>query len=79
MLQEEEQIDDIDKENLGDPAQAAVYAMDIFHYYKEREVGSSHIYRIQHIKHSRTPLYKRLIDARFENIDKKIQSWVWVS
>ncbi|XP_046577489.1 LOW QUALITY PROTEIN: G2/mitotic-specific cyclin-B3-like [Haliotis rubra] len=38
LLLEEEQIDDIDKENLGDPAQAAVYAKDIFEYYKEREV-----------------------------------------
>ncbi|XP_046326729.2 G2/mitotic-specific cyclin-B3-like [Haliotis rufescens] len=38
LLLEEEQIDDIDKENLGDPAQAAVYAKDIFEYYKEREL-----------------------------------------
>ncbi|KAK3598564.1 hypothetical protein CHS0354_009755 [Potamilus streckersoni] len=31
-------FDDVDKENLGDPVQVAVYAFDIFQYYKEREL-----------------------------------------
>lgn len=31
-------IDDVDKENMQDPVQVALYAWDIFKYYKEREV-----------------------------------------
>lgn len=31
-------VDDVDKENLHDVAQASLYANDIFKYYKEREV-----------------------------------------
>ncbi|KAH3809802.1 G2/mitotic-specific cyclin-B3-like [Dreissena polymorpha] len=30
-------VDDVDTENLGDPVQVALYAFDIFKYYKERE------------------------------------------
>lgn len=33
------EIDNVDTENLGDPFQVALYALDIFNYYKEREVS----------------------------------------
>ena len=31
-------VDNVDKENLSDPAQVANYVKDVFDYYKEREV-----------------------------------------
>ncbi|KAL4220210.1 G2/mitotic-specific cyclin-B3 [Mactra antiquata] len=31
-------VDDVDKENLQDPVQCALYAWDIFQYYKDREM-----------------------------------------
>ena len=30
--------DDVDVDDLGDPLQVALYASDIFRYYREREV-----------------------------------------
>jgi len=37
-VQAPEGVDDVDKENMNDPIQAAMYAFNIFQYYKEREV-----------------------------------------
>ena len=37
-------VDDFDKENLNDPYQVSLYAMDIFKYLKENEVSLSYVY-----------------------------------
>lgn len=43
-------IDDVDKENMHDPVQVALYAWDIFQYYKDREVQ---LCRNTHLDYSR--------------------------